>query len=331
VPGAGARDAAATRLATVASEGIAAGGAAGGARVLLVACAEVADDVPAALRRCFTHELALDAPDEPHRLSLLRGALAARRADGAALAAAAAQAGGLLPRDLRAVAADAAAAAVRPLLPWRARGAAGPPPAGAAGAGAGAAPSGGALVVGKAELDAALEAARERTSAAIGAPQVLRCAAGGLRRACPMAGRADVPSSAPVCLAHAPCAAGRTRSRSAQRSASSQSGAGWGPLPGRRAERARRARRAGAGRALGGRGRPGGGQGGHPGDGGAAAAPPAPLRVRPAPALGRAAVRAARRGPGCRGSALVVHAPLSMQPVAATDLLRPFRGCGRRG
>jgi len=122
VPGAGARDAAATRLATVASEGIAAGGAAGGARVLLVACAEVADDVPAALRRCFTHELALDAPDEPHRVSLLRGALAARRADGAALAAAAAQAGGLLPRDLRAVAADAAAAAVGPRRATGARG-----------------------------------------------------------------------------------------------------------------------------------------------------------------------------------------------------------------
>ncbi len=214
MPGAGARDAAATRLATVASEGIAAGGAAGGARVLLVACAEVADDVPAALRRCFTHELALDAPDEPHRVSLLRGALAARRADGAALAAAAAQAGGLLPRDLRAVAADAAAAAVRPLLPWRARGAAGPPPAGAAGAGAGAgaAPRGGPLVVGKAELDAALEAARERTSAAIGAPQVLRCAAGGWATPA-VPGRAGGPCRCPRRMHPASLGASRANER----------------------------------------------------------------------------------------------------------------------
>lgn len=89
--------------------------------MLVVACAESAEDVPPPLRRCFTHELPLEAPDEAQRLALLQGLLAPGRVDEGALAAAASQTAGLLPGDLRAVAADAAAAAVRSLLPWRVR------------------------------------------------------------------------------------------------------------------------------------------------------------------------------------------------------------------
>jgi hypothetical protein len=43
--------------------------------VVIVACASSPEQVPAPLRRCFTHELALEAPDEKLRLSLLQGLL----------------------------------------------------------------------------------------------------------------------------------------------------------------------------------------------------------------------------------------------------------------
>ena len=95
-----------------------------------------------------------------------QGTLADLHADAAALQSAASQTAGLLPRDLRAIGADAAAAAVHPLLPWQAQV--------SSREGAGAAREG--VHVGTAEVDAALEAARKRTSAAIGAAQV-RCLA----------------------------------------------------------------------------------------------------------------------------------------------------------
>ena len=69
---AGSRDAAAARLGAELSEGIAAGTGQDSGLVLVVACAESAEDVPALLRRCFTHELALEAPDEAQRLVLLQ-------------------------------------------------------------------------------------------------------------------------------------------------------------------------------------------------------------------------------------------------------------------
>lgn len=72
LPGAGSRDAAAARWGAELSEGIAAGTGQDSGLVLVVACAESADDVPAQLRRCFTHELALEAPDEAQRLALLQ-------------------------------------------------------------------------------------------------------------------------------------------------------------------------------------------------------------------------------------------------------------------
>ena len=40
--------------------------------VIIVACVESADDVAPSLRRCFTHELQVEAPDAPARKRLLQ-------------------------------------------------------------------------------------------------------------------------------------------------------------------------------------------------------------------------------------------------------------------
>lgn len=103
--------------------------------VVLVACAASAEDVPAPLRRCFTHELGIEAPDHAQRRALLAGSLGgvpaalapdavqggtspeAANSDGVQcldaerLEETALHTAGLLPRELRAVAADAAATA----------------------------------------------------------------------------------------------------------------------------------------------------------------------------------------------------------------------------
>ena len=42
-----------------------------------VACASSLDELPAPLRRCFTHEIAAAAPDAPQRAQLLAGFLGA--------------------------------------------------------------------------------------------------------------------------------------------------------------------------------------------------------------------------------------------------------------
>ena len=42
-----------------------------GPRVTVVASTEAVEDVAASLRRCFTHELHIDAPDREARLSIL--------------------------------------------------------------------------------------------------------------------------------------------------------------------------------------------------------------------------------------------------------------------
>lgn len=47
------------------------------APLVLVACAPAPDDVPPPLRRCFTHELAVEAPSQPGRQALLERALGA--------------------------------------------------------------------------------------------------------------------------------------------------------------------------------------------------------------------------------------------------------------
>lgn len=40
--------------------------------VIIVACVESAEDVAPSLRRCFTHELQVEAPDAPARKRLLQ-------------------------------------------------------------------------------------------------------------------------------------------------------------------------------------------------------------------------------------------------------------------
>ena len=131
------------------------GGASLPAPIVLVACTASADDLPPPLRRCFTHEISLEAPDQQQRQALLHASLGGVAAEPAWVQAAAedgdeaaaqvatqaeqAAAGaseqhgltlsgscledtarhtaGLLPRELRAVAADAAAAAALQALP----------------------------------------------------------------------------------------------------------------------------------------------------------------------------------------------------------------------
>ncbi|KAL0039627.1 hypothetical protein WJX77_003781 [Trebouxia sp. C0004] len=82
--------------------------------VIIVACVESAEDVAPGLRRCFTHELQLDAPGAPARKRLLQGLLGpqiCQQLGQEAIDSAVTQTAGLLPRDLQALAADAAAAA----------------------------------------------------------------------------------------------------------------------------------------------------------------------------------------------------------------------------
>lgn len=181
--------------------------------VVLVACTASAEELPPALRRCFTHELALEAPDQRQRQQLLHNSLAgvaagpdwlpqgAPAAWQAAMAGAAASNGvvpagperaaavssegledaarhtaGLLPRELRAVAADAAAAAALQVLPPASvLAAAGRAPANENGvaadpaleqAAAPAAPT--APLLSQRHLAAAIEAVRQRTATDIG-------------------------------------------------------------------------------------------------------------------------------------------------------------------
>ena len=81
--------------------------------VVLIACATDPDDVPSALRRCFTHEIAVAAPDVGGRESLLRSFMggAGVGLDDDDWADMARHTAGLLPRDLKSFAADACAAA----------------------------------------------------------------------------------------------------------------------------------------------------------------------------------------------------------------------------
>ena len=113
------------------------------APVVLIASTTLAEDLPPALRRCFTHELEFQAPDQHQRQQLLldnlaglpaacdwlpRSALApgTHEAGGSrkpkiagsdGLVDAARHTAGLLPRELRAVVADAAASAALHTLP----------------------------------------------------------------------------------------------------------------------------------------------------------------------------------------------------------------------
>jgi SpoVK/Ycf46/Vps4 family AAA+-type ATPase len=96
--------------------------------VIVIAAAESPDDVSTSLRRCFTHEVVLEPPDEGTRTRILSRSLGVDRADPstaegaademsrqqllAALKVIALQTVGAVPRDLRAIAADAGVIAV---------------------------------------------------------------------------------------------------------------------------------------------------------------------------------------------------------------------------
>jgi len=127
-----------------------AGTAAGVSSVLLLAAVEHADGLPPDVRRCFTHEVEVLPPNEATRAALLQEALgrSAARLD---VSAAAAGTAGLMPRDLRALAADAAARAV---------------------ARAATNSSLSDALIQQNDLDDALQRTGNRTSAAIGAPKV---------------------------------------------------------------------------------------------------------------------------------------------------------------
>jgi len=117
--------------------------------VLLLAAAEGADGLPPDVRRAFTHEIDVIPPDEPARAALLRDALGVF-GEAVDVAAAAAATAGLMPRDLRALAADAGARASQ-----RAPRDGGPAPQ-----------------LRPADLEGAMKRSGARTSAAIGAPKV---------------------------------------------------------------------------------------------------------------------------------------------------------------
>eukprot|EP00884_Botryococcus_braunii_P001649 jgi/Botrbrau1/11485/Bobra.0360s0012.1 len=145
--------------------------------VVLVACAASAEQVPTPLRRCFTHELAVDAPDEKLRLELLQGMLwDAAHPDvmQSELSEAAAQTAGMLPTDLAAIAADATAAAAVEAVDAEALLFQGPHTSAKARTAAAGATQNEAASVGVSgrHLQDALQLVRKRTATAIGAPQV---------------------------------------------------------------------------------------------------------------------------------------------------------------
>lgn len=85
------------------------------AHVVLVAMCPAADDLPAPLRRCFTHELLMETPSQAVRQEVLQTTLrhAKTTLTGDEWEELARQTAGLLPRDLKAVMADACAHVVQ--------------------------------------------------------------------------------------------------------------------------------------------------------------------------------------------------------------------------
>ncbi|KAL2636281.1 hypothetical protein R1flu_007760 [Riccia fluitans] len=84
--------------------------------VLVVASCESAENLPPSFRRCFTHEVAVEMPNEDQRLALLHYYLGIEddrdTSLGASVKLIASQTSGLTPRDLRSIAADTGAAAL---------------------------------------------------------------------------------------------------------------------------------------------------------------------------------------------------------------------------
>jgi len=143
------------------------------APVILIASVPTAEDVAPPLRRCFTHEIKLDAPDQSGRRQLVESYVgtAANSLSPEALDALARHTAGLLPRDLRSLAAEAcSAAALQVLPPVETVAAAVTSGAGAADCeehAAGQVPS-----LQEEHLAAALDRARLRTADDIGAPKI---------------------------------------------------------------------------------------------------------------------------------------------------------------
>lgn len=86
--------------------------------VILIASAPTAEDVAPPLRRCFTHEVKLDAPDHGGRRQLVESYVgtAGTSLSPEALDDLARHTAGLLPRDLRSLAAEACSAAALQVL-----------------------------------------------------------------------------------------------------------------------------------------------------------------------------------------------------------------------
>ncbi|GAB4819620.1 hypothetical protein N2152v2_006666 [Parachlorella kessleri] len=157
--------------------------------LVLVACVAAPDRLPPPLRRAFTHELAVDAPDQPARRALLeaclRGSLSGQTGGSNSGAAGGSRNGeeggrgvvggevldelarhtaGLLPREVSAVAADAAALAageilqaaefLSPVAPADSQGTPSTP------------------MLEERHLSQALDAVRQRTATDIGAPKI---------------------------------------------------------------------------------------------------------------------------------------------------------------
>lgn len=134
--------------------------------ILLIACAKVPDEIPFSLRRCFTHEIATEAPDGQAREALLRSFMgsAGAKLDPDEWADLGRHSAGLLPRDLKSFAADTCAAAAVGTLP----------PAAVLDS-EDAVPNTGpvaAPAVGETHISAALSSARDRMATDIGAPKI---------------------------------------------------------------------------------------------------------------------------------------------------------------
>ncbi|CAL5226879.1 g9752 [Coccomyxa viridis] len=143
-----------------------------GPRVSVVASTEAVEDVAAPLRRCFTHELHIDAPDKDARLSILEDFVhASSSLEDVDLEQIASQAAGMLPSDLMAISADAASsAALQALGPELAAMLDGKEGSSEAHSQSEASAEG--LRLTSEHYETGLQNLRQRTAVAIGAPQV---------------------------------------------------------------------------------------------------------------------------------------------------------------
>jgi peroxin-6 len=134
--------------------------------VLVVAGTTNAAELSAPLRRCFTHRLTLELPDDAGRAELLRSLLLTSDLADSCVRVAAAAVSGATPRDMRAVAAGTTTSAVLRCYPT-----ASPLLAAGSSEPEAAAISRSHLLL-QADLDAALRTAKAKQGKALGTPQV---------------------------------------------------------------------------------------------------------------------------------------------------------------